>query len=233
MIDVSINDRDFVHAVLTNNKEPLAYNGEKITLFWSGGVDSTYMLFWLLAHGYEVHTIYCELQNNSFKVKRENWARRKIREWVTTNSPRLNTNWHHREEPLSKMSIMAGEFRPCLAQAPVWLVNTQFTVGQFNGLPRTYVMAYVNGDDALHWIPAFNKIVEGYNMLAKEGQDITVLFPLASMKKAWFYEALRPIYGLMTWCEHLILKKNCGCPACVRHRHELSEFEVNDEIDPI
>lgn len=226
MINVSINDRVFVHAVLTNNKDPLAYNGEKVTLFWSGGVDSTYMLFWLLAHGYEVHTIYCELENNSFKVKRENWARKKIREWVAANSPRLNINWHHREEPISKMNIQSGEFRSCLAQAPVWLVNTQFACGHFGqGLPRTYVMAYVNGDDALHWIPAFDKIVEGYNMLAKDGHEITVLFPLASMKKTWFYEALKPIYGLMTWCEYFVLKKNCECPACVRHRHELSVFE--------
>lgn len=226
MINVSINDHYFVRDVLTNNKDPIAYNGKTVTLFWSGGVDSTYMLFWLLAHGYEVHTIYCELENNSFKVKRENLAREKIRNWTIANVPSVTSRWHHRKEPISRIKISSGDFRACLAQAPLWLVNTQFIGGELSReLPRTYVMAYVNGDDALYWIPAFNKIVEGYNMLAKDGHDITVLFPLASMKKAWFYEALQPIYGLMTWCEYHVLKKNCKCPACVRHRHELSVFE--------
>lgn len=225
-LNVSIHDDMFVRKVMANEAPHKPDNGEKITLFWSGGVDSTYMLFWLLAHGYEVHTVYCELQNNSFKVKRENWARKKIKEWVEHNVPSLTHLWKHRDEPVSKMKVPSGEFRASLAQAPIWLVNTQFVGGHYSReLPKTYVISYVNGDDALHWIPAFNKIVEGYNMLAKDGENITVLFPLATMKKPWFYGTLAPLYGLLTWCEYPILKKNCDCPACVRHRHELSIFE--------
>lgn len=226
MINVSIHDDSFVKKVLLGERGNLPFNGSKVTLFWSGGVDSTYMLFWLLAHGYEVHTVYCELENNAPKVKRENWAREKIRGWVIHNLPGLTTHWYHKVEPVSKLSVPSGGFRACLAQAPIWLVNTQFIGGHHDfALPRTYVISYVNGDDALHWIPAFNKIVEGYNMLAKKGEEISVLFPLASMKKSWFYEALKPLYGLLTWCEFPRLKKNCDCPACVRHRHELSVFE--------
>lgn len=225
MINVSINDKQFVSEVLSGLKERKPFNGEEVTLFWSGGVDSTYMLFWLLAEGYEVHTVYCDLDNNFMKVKRENWARNKIKDWVDANMPDLGKYWFHNQTPISKMSITSGGVRSALAQAPVWLLGTQFKGDAFRGFPSTYVMAYVNGDDALHWIPAFNKIVEGYNMLAKEGQEVTVLFPLASIKKAWFYEALKPIYGLMTWCEMPTLKKNCDCPACVRHKHELTTFE--------
>lgn len=229
MINVKINDYKFVQQVLTNKEKCLEHNGESVTLFWSGGVDSTYMLFWLLAHGYEVHTIYCELENNFHKVKRENWARKKIKEWIDVNAPDIAQHWYHNDEPISKISVRTGGFRSNLAQAPLWLLNTQF-IGGYGGyyadaLPTTYVISYVNGDDALHWIPSFNKIIEGYNMLAKEGEQITVVFPLISLKKSFFYEALKPLYGLMTWCEMEVLKKNCDCKACIRHRHELSVFE--------
>lgn len=226
-INVSINDKDFVHDVLTNNTERQASNGEKVTLFWSGGVDSTYMLLWLLAHGYEVHTVYCEVENNSFKVKRENWARKKIKAWVDEHAPGLADNWKHREAPLSVINIPAGDFRASLAQAPIWLLNTQFIGGSyFDELPRTYVISYVNGDDALYWFPSFDKIIEGYNMLAKEDEQVSVLFPLANIKKSWFYEALSPLYGLMTWCEVPVLTKNCDCTPCQRHRYELSKYDA-------
>lgn len=222
-LNVTIHDHWFVGDVLSGKSAPIPYNGKDVTLFWSGGVDSTYMLFWLLANGYGVHTVYCEIKNNSFKVKRENWARKKIRNWVLGNVPSLADNWKHTESPLSVVYIPDGGSRAALAQAPLWLLNTQW---KGRDLPGAYVISYVNGDDALHWIPAFNKIVEGYNMLTRDDSGkIEVLFPLASMKKSWFYEALKPLYGLLTWCELPRLKKNCDCPACVRHRHELSVFE--------
>lgn len=218
-INVNFKDSDFVSKVLKGEEQPLPPKGESVTLFWSGGVDSTYMLFWLLAHGYEVHTVYCEIENNSFKVKRENWARGKIRQWASDNHPGLLSSWIHCEKPLSVLSVSNGGWRPCLAQLPIWLLNTQFSQ-QFT-LPETYILSYVNGDDALHWIPAIQKVMEGYAMLS-EDKPAELLFPLISLKKSWFYHALEPIHGFLTWCEYAKLSVNCSCPACKRHRHELS-----------
>lgn len=214
-----------VSYVLQGNKKPLPLNGKEVTLFWSGGVDSTFMLVYLLVHGYKVHTVHCELTNNGSKNKREDWAREKIRNWILENT-RLGDNWNHLPNPLSIVKVPAGGFRACLAQAPLWLVNTQFEGRNLYGVPPVYVIAYVNGDDAIHWIPAFNKIVEGYRMLSKPDEPkIEVLFPLASIKKSWYYRSLRPLWGKMTWCERDVLKVNCDCPPCSRHRHELKPIE--------
>ncbi|AXY86508.1 hypothetical protein SeSz3_117 [Salmonella phage SenASZ3] len=218
-IVVSVSDCDFVYRVLQGDA-PLPENNQEVTLVWSGGVDSTYMLIWLLSKGYSVHTVYCHLENNKFKSKRENWARNKIHNWINKNAPLLMYRWTHHQEPISSINVPNGGFRACLAQAPIWLLNTQF---KGSGLPSTYILAYVNGDDAIHWIPAFNKVIEGYNMMTRDGErPIEILYPLISLKKSWFYHHMSPIHDLMTWCELPILKKNCDCPACVRHRHELS-----------
>lgn len=221
-INVSFKDRDFVNKVLMGKEFPMHVNDKSVTLFWSGGVDSTYMLFWLLAHGYHVHTIYCDLNNNSFKTKREMWARNKIRAWAEQNHPELVRQWEHVNDPVMKITAKAP-FRAALAQAPIWLIGTQFQ----STLPETYIMAYVNGDDALQYISAFNTIMQGYAMLADPyGRKAQLLLPMIGIKKSWFYEALRPLYGMMTWCEMPVLKKNCMCVACKRHRYELGDFEV-------
>lgn len=221
-MEVNIYDTAFVYRVLRGESVHMEPNGETVTLFWSGGIDSTYLLMWLLSHGYEVHTIYCELKNNKFKVKRENWARNKIREYILDNVPSLAKKWVHSTNPISIIEVPDGNFRPALSQAPLWALNTQF---YGRSLPRVYTMAYVNGDDALHWLPAINKIIEGYNMLRREDQPpVEVLYPMTSIKKSWFYGALEPLYGLMTWCEYPRLSRDCKCPACVRHRHELEGF---------
>lgn len=219
------NDAKFVYDVLHGTQQPKQPNGQAVTLFWSGGVDSTYMLMWLLCHGYTVHTIYCDLVNNRMKTKRETWARGKLEEKIRQDYPLLAQEWVHTITPICKVEVPDGSFRAVLAQMPIWLLATMFR-GRY--LPSNYVIAYVNGDDAVHWLPAMEKVIEGYNMLLKEEEDPVVLhFPLATVKKTWFYEALKPFYGLMTWCEMPVLRANCDCPACVRHRHELQDYEID------
>lgn len=221
-INVEFKDRVFVRDVMEGQKLPMHFNDKSVTLFWSGGVDSTYMLFWLLAHGYYVRTIYCDLENNSFKSRREMWSRKKIRQWAEKYRPELIQRWDNDETPVLKIEA-AAPFRSALAQAPIWLLGTQLA----SIYPETYVMAYVNGDDALQYIRSFNKIMEGYAMLSDpEKRPAELLFPMMGLKKAWFYEALRPLYGMMTWCEYPVLKKNCGCVACTRHRYEVGHIEV-------
>lgn len=216
-LKVTMADVLFVRDVMRGDAQKLHYNGEDVTLFWSGGVDSTFMLLWLLAKGYKVHTIYCAVENNRFKVKREQWARENIRGWLYQNMNSLCDKWVYKSTPLSTIDARTGGFRSCLAQAPLWLLNTQFT-----GVPHDYVMAYVNGDDALNWIPAFNKIIEGYNMLNDSGTpDIQMHYPMTTMKKNWFFDSMKPIHKFLTWCEMPRLRINCPCAACSRHRFEL------------
>lgn len=219
MINVSIHDSDFVGDVLAGRKSPKPFTGEAVSLFWSGGVDSTYMLCWLIAHGYEVHTIYCHLGNNKRKSRRESWARGKIMDYLKMMG--LDRHVRHNTTALYSVDVHYGNFRPVLAQAPLWLLGTLFK-GQHNGLPTTYIISYVNGDDALYWIPAMRKVLDGYRGFDDTGASpVNVLFPMTSIKKSWFYSALKPLHGKMTWCEMAVLTKNCECPACKRHRFEL------------
>lgn len=218
-IKIKMEDADFVEDVLKCVEQRKEFNGKAVTLFWSGGVDSTYLLCWLLSHGYEVHTIYCDIKNNSPKTKRERWARDNIRSKLL-NIPLLCDHWTHHSTPIAEYSVPSGGFRACLAQAPFWLLSTLL---KGDSLPSDYLIAYVNGDDAIYWLPEFKKVISAYQGLLPGKDSVTVQFPLVNNKKSWFYGSMKPLHGLMTWCEEPVLRKNCDCPACKTHRYQLED----------
>ena len=192
---------------------------KKIGVLFSGGLDSTYLVWDNLKRGDEVIPLYFEVENNGDKSKLEknrvdNLYRKFHEEFPTLiNPPRyvislevtsINTNLH-------------------LVQVPIWILGLLFS--QIKGLDEIQI-GYVMNDDAISFIDDIKRVYNSYKSLSDS--LIPIKFPLTKFKKEMIINELHEKYCEMTiTCEEPRIKGNsnaeildydaCGrCPACKR-----------------
>ncbi len=201
---------------------PAPWNGRTVNLFWSGGLDSTYLLLWLIGHGFKVNAIWVEIENNARKNEREKQARQKIFDKIRKEYPKVFWNLNYSIDPVFKISGLR-DYRTNLCQPPIWLLATQF-----HCQGNEFAIWYVCGDDACMWIDDIKNVIGAYNGLAKKDENVVIHFPLLSVKKCVFYRDIpKDILDIITWCEMGDGEnENCRCGACVTHRHLLDKLEI-------
>ncbi|AIX13025.1 putative alpha hydrolase [Erwinia phage phiEa2809] len=218
--EITLEDIELVKRYM---QEPfhIEYNGINVNLLWSGGADSTFLLLALLVKGCAVRTFHVNLLNNKVKNEREKEARDIIFDAVSKQYSGLIKNWSKQDWAQQEFDI-PGSTRQSISQALYWLVATQTKTA---GWGTAFAIGYVNGDDAIYYIPALQAIVDGFNMMCAPEDKITVSFPLARVKKSWCWDAMPEIISQhIVWCEAEKPGPDCQCAPCRRARFELKDL---------
>ena len=90
---------------------------KKVFVFWSGGLDSTYLVQWLLEQNYHVITGYIEICNNDIKTKMELAAINKMYDIFNDKYPNKLKNLG----VLQKIDLRSFSDFYALPQAMIWM----------------------------------------------------------------------------------------------------------------
>lgn len=207
----------------------------KICLF-SGGFDSTYMLYRLFSEGEDTIMIISVVPNNEYsgkKIDREKVARKNIIEYLHKKYP--DTKYEVSEVGIDHGMVRSG-VRRALVQPITWM-TALITSPIFQECPEndniTFYMSYIKGDDALQKRYAItNIIMSSFDILFREEcrPNINVVFPLYSSDKAEIIfnlmSAEPELYKMATTCENSLTNgDDCGdCHPCLELKWALAKI---------
>ena len=202
---------------------------KRILMLFSGGLDSTWLLYNRIKEGCLVETFYAKGGQRESKQNCEKASRKLITAWIEANAPA--------DKPASIWECWDGQVevrfgaakKRSWGQAIAWLVSALEVVDP----DKHYCVeiGYVMGDEICQHL---HDIQDAWNSLwkfSKEGDVVPLTFPLSRTKK---YEILQQMPGelyKLTWvCElpdvdHLNGHKPCGqCEACITRATEEHRF---------
>jgi 7-cyano-7-deazaguanine synthase in queuosine biosynthesis len=172
---------------------------------WSGGLDSTYMIYKYLIEGHHVDAYYVQLDNNPTQSKRELNAIKKLK-------PLLSKYDFTYKGILSKFNLTANKTDSvCMQQSPVFLLSAYYLSGPV-------CIGYIMNDDSISYINDYQSIVTALNLI--RFKPLTLEFPLTKLKKEDIIKMLPDnIQRYTVWCESDNPKiKSCGkCSSCKRY----------------
>lgn len=174
------------------------------TVFWSGGLDSTYLIQKLLSEGHAVEACYIELTNNEEQVKREKAAIDKLLPIFQENS-----DFYYRGVAVT-IGINCG-FNAILTQGYCWFTSSIVV------RDRILALGYVMNDDAISFLEEFRAINTALNGLRQEPVEIE--FPLSKTSKSTIIGRINSkLMEHVVWCESASeTEKPCGrCTSCKR-----------------
>lgn len=194
---------------------------KNIGILFSGGLDSTYLMWKNLKDGNYVKPIYITINNNEVKTKieknRVNALIDKFRnEFGYDKVDGLHNvcNFHLTEYYINNLKFV---------QMPIWIMGLIYSqkvkVDEFQ-------IGYISNDDAVSYIDDFKYIYNSYSSLLCD-DVVPIVFPIIKKcKSEIIYELPEDYINLTTSCENpkiinentqLIEFKMCGnCPACKR-----------------
>jgi 7-cyano-7-deazaguanine synthase in queuosine biosynthesis len=188
---------------------------EQIAVLWSGGLDSTYLVYSALRAGSTVTPIYVQINNNCEKPAYEEIARKKIREsfcrmalpGILCEDLKLNIG----VENLSDSRLL-------FMQMPIWIIATLYV----NPSIQKILIGYCMNDDAVSYLAEIKKIYHSYKHLMSDKKMPKLGFPLSKIKKREMFIAMpEEISQLTVFCENPTGKIDCGrCDSCERYKHE-------------
>jgi len=196
----------------------------RVSVLWSGGLDSTYLIYDHLKKGDIVDAFYIDIKNNLEKSKKEKAAIESLSKYFFKNFPGYFFNVGQ---------VIAIDVKFChdnfsLHQAPIWILSSLFTVG----LESTdqIEIAYVMNDDAISYLDEIRKAYESlYPFIHKK---YPLVFPLSKTKKEDELQFLpKELLENITVCETETEEKFCGkCASCKRLRNTLDNTDRKKEL---
>lgn len=182
----------------------------KIFVPWSGGLDSTYLLQKLSSDGHDVSAGYIEFSNNASKVVREKKA---ISEIIETGFLKKHKVLYERE--IATINLSLANKRMSLYQPQVWLTSLMYHVDPTCN--DAIALGYVLNDDAISFIDDIKRVWRAMNVFSYAPLP-KLIFPLTKISKKAIWDRIDPeIKDLVTWCENIGEKDNCGhCSSCRR-----------------
>ena len=179
----------------------------KTFIFWSGGLDSSYLIYDYLKDGYPVVAGHINIKNNAIQMKREQEAIKKM-------LPIFNAyeNFEYVGSILDIL-IKTKDTNICLSQVPILILGTLFAQN-IKGV-KNIAIAYAANDDAISYLKDIGTIYDAYAKLMYSDMP-NLLFPLNKMNKQAIYkDTPKKILKCITFCESN--KDKCGeCPSCLR-----------------
>lgn len=192
---------------------------KKIGVLFSGGLDSTYLVWNNLKRGNEVFPIYFEIKNNGDKPKLEKNRVDILHRTFHETFPDLI----HPPRYVMNIEVTDINTNLHLVQVPIWILGLLFS--QINNLDEIQI-GYVMNDDAISYIDDIKRVYNSYKSLSDS--LIPIKFPLQKYKKEMIvYELPEKYRDLTITCEEPRIKGSrdadilgynaCGrCPACIR-----------------
>jgi hypothetical protein len=201
---------------------------KKVAVLFSGGLDSTYLVWKNLKEGNDVRPIYIEIENNVDKTILE---KNRIELLHDEFKKEFNTEVFYRSEganiyPINyavKISVGTSESSLYFKQMPIWI----FTLLYCQSLDVDEIqIGYVMNDDAISYLSDIEKMYYSYQPVFDKMKPIA--FPLTKHSKNTMAHELPPQYmSLIVSCENPSITGNksgkfieyepCGCCApCMR-----------------
>lgn len=192
---------------------------KKVGVLFSGGLDSTYLIYKNLKDGNIVTPIYIEIENNAFKSKLE---KNRIELLYKEFKSEFGENIHKIEYVLN-FRVGGCYHNLSFAQMPIWIVGLLYSqcldVDEFQ-------IGYTMNDDAISYLGEIKEIYYSFNKI-NNGDIKDIVFPLTKDAKRDMFRNLPLQYKeLIVSCEDPILhnedsqiieyKPCCNCAACKR-----------------
>ncbi len=187
---------------------------KKVLIPWSGGLDSTYLVWKNLSEGNEVYTFSVQLENNVGQRDSEIAARKLMREYFTEKFPICNL---YEDHDLSKIGVRGG-YNMLLNQPPIWILFSMYSHDLCN--VEEIQIGYVMNDDAISYLDEIRNLYSSYSSFLN-CKPPKLQFPLIKKKKYdLINEMPEELVKMVSYCEYGS-DPNCNCLCCERHHAEL------------
>lgn len=194
----------------------------KIIIPWSGGLDSSALIYKRLAEGHEVIAVRFELQNNREQSKAEADAVRRIGHILRDDS-NFNLNFNDAADPAASIELSFGGY----IQPAVWASLLGLYAASYVDIDAVE-MAYVMRDDAVSFLPEISKQFRNSHAIAARSDKSCpkISFPLIKLTKSELWDSLpRRIRYFIHFCEYS--DRACDrCHSCKRFENEV--MDVHD-----
>lgn len=156
---------------------------KKVAVLFSGGLDSTYLVWKNLKDGNEVQPIYVEIQNNRVKSiiekNRIELLVKEFRKEFSKNNEGFNEErCIHDVKYILKIDVDAREDSLLFKQVPIWLIASLFS--QDLNVDEIQI-AYVANDDAIGYLQDIKRVYNSYKSLMRYLKPL--VFPLSKKAK--------------------------------------------------
>lgn len=196
---------------------------KKVAILFSGGLDSTYLVWKNLKEGNQVIPIYVEIENNEVKtILEKNRTELLFREFSKEfNSSETNEKQIKDVHHAISVGVKASESSLYFKQMPIWIFSLMFM--QSMDVDEIQI-GYVSNDDAISYLDDIQNIYKSYQAICEPMKPL--VFPLTKTKKYMMVDELPKQYlELIFSCENAIIvgDKNadviqyepcCECHAC-------------------
>lgn len=173
---------------------------------WSGGLDSTFLIYKLLNEGHHVDAIYTTLSNNKNKTEYEKNAIRNLLPYFN------DRDFTYREDYYSV--LLKGD-NVLLFKQPLLWINA--LVYNLTNKTTNVALGYIMGDDIISYISDLHNLWNNTcKFLQHNIKQPELEFPLIKYPKEYIYEQLpKYLKENVVWCEHPVDNKPCGyCKPC-------------------
>lgn len=200
----------------------------KVKVLFSGGLDSTYLIYDNLVKGNHVYPIYVSVVNNAAKAEREKKAAELI--WDKLEEKFKGTKGSLDEIQFAthvEIQGLATGLR--FTQPPMWILGVLFT--DLSGVDEIQI-GYVMNDDAISFLDEISQIYNSYKPLMYNCPRLT--FPLKQYNKSALWNGLPDdIRQLTIFCESPTNGDCGGCTPCRRYKFEelFYKYERNQDQD--
>jgi hypothetical protein len=197
---------------------------KKVAVLFSGGLDSTYLIWKNLKEDNEVYPVYVEIENNGNKtILEKNRIKLLVKEFRKefTNEKDYSGRRIHDIEYVLRVSVSTSESSLFFKQIPIWMFGTAF----LQSLPVDEIqIGYVSNDDAISFLEDIKKIYKSYQAICEPMKRLT--FPLSKIRKIEMANELPKQYlALIFSCENARIigsedaeiidyEPCCGCSSC-------------------
>lgn len=165
---------------------------KRVGVLFSGGLDSTYLVWKNLKEGNTVVPLYIEIQNNGDKPKLE-------KNRIEVLRTMFNEEFDNRVEDIRyslSVEVISSSDGIHLQQVPIWLMGMLYGQGELDELQA----GYVANDDAISYLSDIKKIYNSYRTMVDDLVPLT--FPLMKCQKWYIINELPMNYrNLTVTCE--------------------------------
>ena len=197
---------------------------KKVAVLFSGGLDSTYLIWKTLKEDNEVYPVYVEIENNGNKtILEKNRIKLLVKEFRKefTNEKDYSGRRIHDIEYVLRVSVSTSESSLFFKQIPIWMFGTAFL--QSLSIDEIQI-GYVANDDAISYLDDIRKIYWSYQTICEPMKKLT--FPLSKIRKIEMAAQLPKKYlELIYSCENpriigsvdaekIEYEPCCGCASC-------------------
>jgi len=140
---------------------------KRVLIPWSGGLDSTALIFKNLEEGNHVTAVYFKLLNNSNKTKRELKA---IHE-ILKHMMKYNLTFSYLEKT-SSIELCNVTTHYNLSQPPIWLFSSFHYLGNIDEVQISYIM----NDDAISYLDDIKNLYDSLLKFSKDKPELCFPF---------------------------------------------------------